>query len=667
MQFDDVDDQGRPLAVDASIDLSYRHLSADQARVFRLLASAPGPDVSTDAATVLIGQSSLQTRRILTELTRMHLLLTSPTDHDRWAMHDLVRLFADERGRRHAEDDQRAAAVTSLMSHYCTTAEAADTHLQGQPDLPISDLFPDRDSALSWLESEWPNLTATVISAQAYEHPAAASLAPTLYRFLEFRDLYADMLTVNSVALSTCRRLGDPLGEAKALNGIGVALRNQGRFEEAIDSHIAGADICRDIGYQRGEAGAVNNLGNVLEDVGRLEEAIDARTTAVNLFKAIGNRFGEGEALSNRGLTLEAMGRTERAIDDHATAVEIFQEIGVRHGEGKALFNLGDALQEVGRYEEAIDALTPAISLLEEANDHLFQAEAQCLLGLVLHKFDKFEEAIHAHTAAANLFKKLEKRGDEGIELVRLGLALRRLGRLEEAIDAHTKAAALLGEVESLRFEALALHEFGVCLEIAGRTEEALAAYTRATVCDPENPRILADRGHFYRLTGQHDEALADLNRSIELAPQNPSAITNRGVTLRVMGRYEESINDFNRSIELDPNSGWTHYEKGVALHALQDPECEVSLGLAIELCSAKNGDSSPDIADIGNLLLAHCAMSEWGKAEQYLTAFIRGSSAPGEKVELIACMDTLIHILDSDGERIRAFQKRLEDALGTR
>ncbi|MEU1371148.1 NB-ARC domain-containing protein [Streptomyces sp. NPDC005803] len=36
MQYDDVDDQGRPLAVDASIDLSYRHLSAAQVRAFRL-------------------------------------------------------------------------------------------------------------------------------------------------------------------------------------------------------------------------------------------------------------------------------------------------------------------------------------------------------------------------------------------------------------------------------------------------------------------------------------------------------------------------------------------------------------------------------------------------------------------------------------------------------
>lgn len=701
MQYDDVDDQGRPLAVDASIDLSYRHLSAAKARAFRLLAPAPGPDISTEAAAVLLGESPAQTRRLLAELARAHLLLPSPTEHERWAMHDLVRLFADERGRHHAEEDQRDAAVKSLMSHYCTTAEAADTHLRGESDLPVSDLFPDRDGARSWLERERTNLTATVTAAQAYEHPAAVSLASTLYRFLDLWSHYADMLTVNSVALSACRELGDQLGEAKALNALGIAHRMSGRHEEAIDAHTASADICRELGDRRGEAAAMNNLGSALDVSGRYEEAIDAHTTAVNLFKETGNRVGEGEALSNLGLTLGRMGQLEEAIDAHTTAVDVFQKIGDRHSEGQALDSLGDALQEVGRYEEAIDAYTTAARLLKETNDHLRQSGAQSCLGIALQEVGRFEDAIHAHTTAIKLLKESGKRVGEGIELVNLGVALQKVGRLAEAIDAHTTAANLFTEIKSPHREAWALNNLAGCMVKAGRYEEAIADRTRAIELEPDSVAsnagrgltyfsmgqydqaladfnraielepdtawMLAVRGSVHRLAEQYDQALADFNRAIELDSQAPDTIALRGVTFRVTGKYEDAIVDFNLALGLAPNSGWIHYEKAVALHALRAPDSEVHLARAIEILAPSSSESRPDIEDIANLFLAHCVMPDWVKAQQYLTAFISGTPTPGDITQLRIVMDTLLRVLDSAGEHLRLFRHQLEDALGAR
>ncbi|MFJ4519013.1 hypothetical protein ACIP6V_35155 [Streptomyces sp. NPDC088770] len=49
------DDDAQTLAVKASLELSYRRLPEEQARLFRLLGLHPGPEFSTETAAALAG------------------------------------------------------------------------------------------------------------------------------------------------------------------------------------------------------------------------------------------------------------------------------------------------------------------------------------------------------------------------------------------------------------------------------------------------------------------------------------------------------------------------------------------------------------------------------------------------------------------------------------
>jgi hypothetical protein len=72
LHYDDTDALGRPMAIRATFELSYRNLTELHQQAFRLLAAAPGPDISTEAATILLRESN--TRRLLADLARAHLL-----------------------------------------------------------------------------------------------------------------------------------------------------------------------------------------------------------------------------------------------------------------------------------------------------------------------------------------------------------------------------------------------------------------------------------------------------------------------------------------------------------------------------------------------------------------------------------------------------------------
>jgi hypothetical protein len=92
LRYDDGSGAGAP-SVAAAFELSYRQLDEDAARLFRLLAAGPGPDVSTEAAAELAGWPGRRARGVLGALMRAHLVEAGGV-RGRWRMHDLLRLYA---------------------------------------------------------------------------------------------------------------------------------------------------------------------------------------------------------------------------------------------------------------------------------------------------------------------------------------------------------------------------------------------------------------------------------------------------------------------------------------------------------------------------------------------------------------------------------------------
>jgi transcriptional regulator with XRE-family HTH domain len=109
-------DAGDPAAsVRAVFSWSYQQLSADTARMFRLLGLHPGPDISIPAAASLAGTSRSEARRMLGELTRG--CLVSEYAPGRYAFHDLLRAYAADQARAHDGQAERATATGRVLDY----------------------------------------------------------------------------------------------------------------------------------------------------------------------------------------------------------------------------------------------------------------------------------------------------------------------------------------------------------------------------------------------------------------------------------------------------------------------------------------------------------------------------------------------------------------------
>ena len=108
---------------------SYRCLTRPAASMFQLLGAHPGPYVTTAAAAWLAGLGICQTRGILGELARNHLIEEQAPG--KFTVHDLLRAYAIERAGAGSGDGQRSSIRNAPIKHLsafaylkCLTYEA---------------------------------------------------------------------------------------------------------------------------------------------------------------------------------------------------------------------------------------------------------------------------------------------------------------------------------------------------------------------------------------------------------------------------------------------------------------------------------------------------------------------------------------------------------------
>ncbi|WP_228387226.1 AfsR/SARP family transcriptional regulator, partial [Streptomyces katsurahamanus] len=152
--------QAGDLAVKATFELGYGQLEPEQARAFRLLGLADGPDISLAAAAATLALPPQMTEDLLEALVDTSLLESAAPG--RYRYHDLVRLYARSCAERDERPEETEGALSRLLDFYLATVTRvyALTH----PGDPLPRLlepvehqglsFAGRHEALDWLYTE---------------------------------------------------------------------------------------------------------------------------------------------------------------------------------------------------------------------------------------------------------------------------------------------------------------------------------------------------------------------------------------------------------------------------------------------------------------------------------------------------------------------------------
>jgi DNA-binding SARP family transcriptional activator/tetratricopeptide (TPR) repeat protein len=368
---------------------SCRQLSADAARMFRMLGVHEGPDISAAAAASLAGVTPPLARRALAELARAHLL----TEHvpGRFDFHDVLRSYAAEQAQARDSEADRTAAVHRVLDHYLHAAHAAALLLYPHRErlqLPaaatgtIREALTTPGQAQAWFEVEHQVLLAAI--AQAAEHGLdrhAWQLPWTMRNFLDRQGCWPELAETQLGALTAAARLQDRTGQAHAHRNLGRACLRLGRYDEARAHLLAAVDLYRQLGHRYGQARSHFEAAWAVERQGGYREALAHSRQALEGFRAAGDRHGAAVALNTVGWCQTRLGRHHQALACSRRALAVFLENGHRSGEAAAWDSLGYASHQLGHDREALGCYRRALALYRRLGDRYNQSQTLVYLG----------------------------------------------------------------------------------------------------------------------------------------------------------------------------------------------------------------------------------------------------------------------------------------------
>ena len=398
------------LAVRSSFELSYRSLSGEDQRAYRMLSLLDGPDFGPRVAAAQLDLSEPAAEEALDRLVREH-LVEEPTV-GRYRLHDLLRLFGRERADQVDPDPERVAALDRVLRCYLAAAS-------GDP------------ATFDWLDTELPGILAAAQAAATGTAGTAAlvpELAIALYRYLLVRPHWRDWESLDRLALDVARRLGDEPRQARLLDHLGVVCRKQFHLDEALTAIEESLRVHEMLGDRASQAHAWNSLGNVHFDRRRYGDAVSCLRRSLALRRALDDRAGEATALANLANVLKRTGRNEEALDACAQSLAIWRDLGDLHREAIVLCSLGEALVAADRVDEALRCYRQGHQIACDFGDRHGQAYTLVAIGEAHRRAGRLDAALAACERGLVLDREIGDRWGEGDALHRLGLALRDRG-----------------------------------------------------------------------------------------------------------------------------------------------------------------------------------------------------------------------------------------------
>jgi tetratricopeptide (TPR) repeat protein len=378
-------------------------VSADAATAFALLGIAPGPDIALPAAANLLALPTAATRALLRELENAHLIKRHA--HNRYLMHDLLRLHAAEQAHANHTPADQQVALRRLTNFYAHTACLGGRLLAPQHPMPtlgepvtgsVTQPLPDLASTITWFDAEHACLLAS--QRLAYSHgwdSQVYRLAWALDPYHRRRGHLDDQVTTWQLAVTSAQRLPDPAVRAHAHQMLGDAYAEVGRTTDALDHLNQALALAEHAGDTASQAGIHHSLGGSWERHGDHRRALDHAQQALLIFQSLDNTIGQARALNGVGWLQAWFGDYTAARANCEAALALYRRHpanGRQFGESATLDSLGYIAYRRGDYDEALDHYHQALAICR-AQGHSF-LEANVLqhiaeTHLARHHFDQ--------------------------------------------------------------------------------------------------------------------------------------------------------------------------------------------------------------------------------------------------------------------------------------
>ena len=217
-------------------------------------------------------------------------------------------------------------------------------------------------------------------------------------------------------ALMLATDISDKRGMAASYNNLGVAYRNQGALDKALEYYITSLNLYDSLQNKEGVATTKNNIANIYSIKKDYAQAMRYLEESYALFQELNDPFQLIGSMNNLGNLYQDINLHDKALDYYKHAYALSEKNGAKFGD--PLSNVGNIYFNQGNYQVAIEYYQKALDIEREHNNKLGILNTLTNMGIAytkarqaknaeryLKEAQTLSEELHALTALPSIYK----------------------------------------------------------------------------------------------------------------------------------------------------------------------------------------------------------------------------------------------------------------------
>jgi tetratricopeptide (TPR) repeat protein len=274
--------------------------------------------------------------------------------------------------------------------------------------------------------------------------------------------------------LSVLRQLDARADLAFALTQSSAIGSKQGAYFDAEQVLRESLAIYRELNDISGMAIALNGIGAAIHSLGKFRAAKSCYQESLNLSRDGGDEWGIATSLYRLGHVAYELGEYGEALEAHEESLSTRRRLSDRWGTADSLNHLGILRDALGKYEDAERDFQESLVIRRELGDRRGMASALNNLGQNALLREAFPQAQQRHSESLGIYREIDDQRGIAISLTCLGEVALAQGAYDEARQYHQASLAIFREIG---------HAAGIsfALTYLGDASTAQDAYAEAT------------------------------------------------------------------------------------------------------------------------------------------------------------------------------------------
>jgi tetratricopeptide (TPR) repeat protein len=207
-------------------------------------------------------------------------------------------------------------------------------------------------------------------------------------------------------ALILATEINDRRGMAASYNNLGVAYRNQGALDKALEYYITSMKLYDSLQNKEGVATTKNNIANIYSIKKDYGQAMRYLEESYALFRELGDPFRLIGSMNNLGNLYLDIDHYDKALNYYTEAYALSEKNGAKFGD--PLNNVGNIYFNQGNYQVAIGYYQKALDIEREHNNKLGVLNTVTNIGITYTKAKQPQNAEKYLSEALRLSDELQ-------------------------------------------------------------------------------------------------------------------------------------------------------------------------------------------------------------------------------------------------------------------